>query len=96
MKRNFENVNSYRVSENAWKKHRRLVSPLINLPSLRAYLPIFNHHIRSTVANLPVTDEFVDLLPYVLNCKHTMFTEAALGSKMEPSEKQKYIQRFTQ
>lgn len=76
--------------------HRRFVSPLINLPSLRAYLPIFNQHNRKTVANLPVTDEFFDILPYLLNCKITMFTEAALGSDIEPSAKQKFMHFFTE
>lgn len=79
---------------NEWKVHRRLVSPLINLPSLKAYFPVFNHHIRKTVASLPASDEFFDILPYLLNCKVRMFTEAALGSEIESSVMQKYMQRF--
>lgn len=77
-----------------WKVHRRLVTPLINSTSLQAYYPIFDNQIRKTVANLPVSDDFFDVLPHLLSCTITMFTEAALGSKIEPSAKQKYMRRF--
>lgn len=76
--------------------HRRLVSPLINPSSLQAYFPIFNNHIRKTVASLPVAEEFYDILPYLLNGSVTMFIEASLGSKLEPSDKQKLLLRFTE
>lgn len=81
---------------NVWKIHRRLVSPSINLTSVSAHLPIFNRHIRKTVANLPVTDEFIDILPYLSTCKITMFAEAALGSELEASVRQKFLQQFAQ
>lgn len=68
----------------------------MNLASVSAHLPIFNHHIRKTVANLPVTDEFIDILPYLSTCKITMFAEAALGSEIETSVKQKYLQQFAE
>lgn len=74
--------------------HRRHVSPLINSTSLHAYYPTFNQQFRKTVASLPVSDDFFDILPYILNCTIAMFTEAALGSEVEPSAKQKYMQRF--
>lgn len=76
--------------------HRRLVSPLINLQSLNTYFPIFNEHIKSAVAGLPVAEEFFDMHPYLLNCTVAMFVDAALGSEIEPSAKQKYTQRFTE
>lgn len=75
--------------------HRRLVSPSINLHSVSAHLPIFNRHIRESVANLPVTDEY-DILPYLSACKISMFAEAALGSEIEPTLKQQYLQQFAE
>lgn len=76
--------------------HRRLVGPSINLSSVSAHLPIFNRHIRETVANLPVTDAFIDILPYLSNCKITMFAEAAVGSDFDSSSRDKYLRQFTQ
>lgn len=87
-------MNLFDFPATEWKIHRRLVSPLINVPSLQAYFPIFNHQIKKTVIDLPITDGYFDILPYLLNCSVTMFTEASLGSEIEPSAKQKYIQRL--
>lgn len=44
---------------------------------------------------LPVNDGFFDILPYLLTCKISMFAEAALGSEIEPSVKQKYLNQFS-
>ena len=78
-----------------WKLHRRLVSPSISLTSVSAHLPIFNQHIHAAMANLPVNNEFFDILPYLLTCKISMFAEAALGSEIESSVKQKYLKQFS-
>lgn len=76
--------------------HRRLVSPSINLSSVNEHLPIFNHHIRKAMADLPVGKEFFDILPYLSACKITTFAEAALGSEIEPSIKHKYLTQFSE
>lgn len=73
-----------------------MVSLSINLSSVSAYLPIFNHHIRKAVTNLPVNGEFIDILPHLSTCKITMFAEAALGFEFEPSVKRKYLLQFAQ
>lgn len=79
-----------------WKVHRRLVSPTINLSSVSEHLPIFNQHIRNTIAKLPENDKFFDILPYLSTCKISMFAEAALGSNIEPSVKQTYLRNFSE
>lgn len=93
---NLNNLDLFEFSANEWKMHRRIVSPLINPSSLQAYFPIFNNHIRKTVASLPVSKEFIDILPYFLYCTVTMFIETSLGSKLEPNDKQKLMHRFTE
>lgn len=73
-----------------------MVSPTINLPSVSEHLPIFNDNIRKTIANLPVNDEFFDILQPLTVCKITMFVEAALGLGWEPEVKQRYLKQFIQ
>lgn len=75
--------------------HRRLVSPSISLTSVSAHLPIFNRHIHEAMAHLPANNEFIDILPYLLSCKISMFAEAALGSEIESAVKQKYLKQFS-
>lgn len=89
-----KNTSLFYYPANEWKTHRRLVSPSMNLASVSAHLPIFNRHIRKTVANLPTTNEFIDILPYLLTCKIEMFAEAAMGSDIESSVMKKYCDRY--
>lgn len=86
---------SFLILAEQWKLHRRLVSPSISLTSVSAHLPIFNQHIREAMNKLPVINGYFDILPYLLTCKISMFAEAALGSEIEPSVKQKYLNQFS-
>lgn len=86
-------INFFVLAEE-WKIYRRLVSPTINLPSVSAHLPIFNHNIRKTVANLPAHGKFIDILQNLSVCKITMFVEAALGLDWEPEIKHRYLKQF--
>lgn len=85
---------SFVCSGEKWKVHRRLVSPTLSQHSVNVHLPVFNDIIRKTVANLPTTDEFIDILPAIAKCAITMFTEAALGTDWEPEMKQQYIHQY--
>lgn len=84
------------IAAEDWKVHRRLVSPSINLSSVSEHLPIFNRHIRKAMTDIPMSKEFIDILPYLSTCKISMFAEAALGSDIELNIKQKYLENFTE
>lgn len=76
--------------------HRRLVSPSINLASVSEHLPIFNAHLKKALNEIPPSDDFIDILPYLVTCKISMFAEAALGSEIDSNVKQTYLSNFTE
>lgn len=75
--------------------HRRLVAPIINQFSVNAHIPIFNENIRKIVSVLPLNGEFFDIKPFLIQCKLTMFAEAAFGTNLMPEAKQRYLRKLS-
>lgn len=71
-----------------------MVGPTINQHTLNTHLPIFNRHIRETVANLPTNGELFDILKYISKCKLEMFVEASLGAELDVETRQRFQQHL--